>query len=190
MACIIDKGGVFDCADLKPGGIEQFLIVYNLDDWRAATKTLDVTDGFITDITNAASLQGYRFDVADETNIVPSVAIRAIEGNADRYDHSTQFAVFEQDQATRNNISKLRFAPIVAIVYRNGGTGLVYGSEIGMRLEELIEAPQDPNTGGIMQVTVKTKDTAPGEPSLPIVIDAGDATSTKTLIEGLTTPGA
>lgn len=187
MACVIDQGGTFDCSDLKPGGIAPFAMTYNLDDWKSATKTLGAA-GEITAITNAVAKQAYEFQAADETNIVPTTAIRKIEGGADKYDHQVIMTVFEKDQASRNNVSKTRFAPVVVIIYRNDGTGLVYGSENGMRMEEIVDNPQDPNNSDII-LTLKTQATSPAESNLPIVIDAGDAASTKALIEGLTTPG-
>ena len=59
MACLITGGSAFDCADVQPGGIDQFLMLYNLQDWKDSTITLDVTDGFITDIVNATGKQAY-----------------------------------------------------------------------------------------------------------------------------------
>lgn len=189
MSCLIDQGGTFDCADLKPGGIEPFVMVYNLDDWKAATKTEGV-NGEITAITNASTKQAYEFQGADETNIVPICELRPVEGNADKFDHQITAQMFEQTQQARTNISKMRFAKVVAIVYLNSGIGLVYGGNIGMRLNEIMDNPQDPNMGGSLGFVLRTKDTDPGEPDLPQVIDTGDPTTTKTLIEGLTTPGA
>lgn len=189
MSCLIDQGGTFDCTTLKPGGIEPFAMFYNIDDWKAATKTIGA-NGEITAITNASTKQAYEFQGADETNIIPSVELRAVEGNADKFDHQLVAAMFEQTQQARDNVSKMRFAKVVAIVYLNSGIGLVYGGEIGMRLNEIIDTPQDPNTGGTISFTVRTKDTDSGEPNLPQVIDAGTPETTKALIQGLTTPGA
>ena len=99
------------------------------------------------------------------------------------------WAFFENTQADRNNASKLRFAAVVCVVLKLDGTGLVYGQEGGMRLEEIADNPQDPNLGNIIVVTCKTKASQPGETQLPVVVNTGTVAGTRTLIRGLNTPG-
>jgi len=188
MSCLIDLGASFDCSSQPKAGIAKFVMMYNKVDWDAAVKTLGV-DGTITNIVNALTKKAYKFESADETNIIPSVTLRPIDGNADKFDHKVVFSVFQNEQADRNNVSKMRFAPLVAIIYKNDGLGQVYGNDQGMYLLDLVDLPQDPNTGNILVVTIGTKGTQSGESQLPVVIDAGTPATTLALVESLTTAG-
>lgn len=188
MSCLIDSGALFDCSNQPKAGIYKWVMLYNKVDWDAAVKVVGV-DGTISDITNALTKKAYKYESADKTNIIPSVTLRPIDGNADKFDHKVVFSMFENDQAHRNNVSKLRFAPVVAIIYKNDGLGQVYGNDQGMYLLELVDLPQDPNTGNILVVTVGTKGTQPGESQLPVVVDAGTPATTLALIESLTIAG-
>ena len=189
MSCVIDKGFAFDCADLPIGGIAKFAMLYNLEDWQAATKTLSVANA-ITNIVNDTGLRAYKVEAADETNIIPSITPRTVDGGYTGYNDQLIFSVFENDQLAVNAIDKLRFAPVVAIVYQNSGTGLVYGETGGMYMTNIEHAPASPDLGAVRRVTIATTDRQPAEPYQPRTIDAGTPASTLALIQGLTTPGA
>lgn len=189
MGCPITVGSAFNCADLKVGGIKPFMMVYNFEDWVNATKTLDVTDGFVTAITNASGKQAYEFSFADESNVLPNAALRTVDGGQDGYDHQIDAKLYDLSQASRNSISKVRFQKAVAIVYKNEGVGEIYGANVGMRFSDFQYNPNDPAGGNNAQFVLKTPDNDSPESELPLIIDAGDAASTLTLIQGLTTPG-
>jgi len=189
MACPITQGSAFNCASLSPGGIEPFIMLYNKEDWDAATLTLDATDGYITGIVNDSGKQAYEVSFANNSNVLPNCALRVVDAGQDGYDHQIDARLYDLTQAGRDNISKVRFQKVVAIIYKNSGIGEVYGSGVGLRLSDFQYNPNDPASGNNAQFIIKTPDSDAPEVAVPIVIDAGTAASTKALIEGLTTPG-
>lgn len=189
MSCPITQGSAFDCTDLKPGGIHPFMMLYNYEDWIAGTLTLDATDGYITGITNASTKQAYEVSFANNSNILPNTALRVVDAGQDGYDHTIDARLYDLTQASRNNISKVRFQKVVAIIYKNEGVGEVYGSDVGLRMSDFQYNPNDPASGNNAQFVLKTPDSDSPETALPLIIDAGTAAATLTLIEGLTTPG-
>jgi hypothetical protein len=189
MGCPIVQGSAFDCTALKAGGIHPFMVLYNFEDWVAATKTLDVTDGFITDITNDSGIAGFDVTFADNSNILPNTALRAVEGGQDGFDHMIDAKLYDLTQASRNNIANVRFQKLVAIIYKNEGVGEVYGSDVGLRLSDFQYNPNDPAGGNNAQFVLKTPDGDSPETQLPLVILKTDAATTLTLIEGLSTAG-
>lgn len=190
MSCIIELGSPFDCTVIKAGGIQKEVMLYNLADYKASTITQVDDDSPITDVVNALGKQAYSVQAADETGIVPDCVLRPIEGNVDKFTHSMKMPIFASDQASRNNFSKLRGAPVVAVIMRNDGTGLVYGAGGGMYLTEWIDQPQSPETGSIIWLTVATKETQAGEPYQPVVLDAGTPAATQAIFDAMITPGA
>lgn len=187
-SCPISANNLFDCANKTQGGITSRLLLYNWDEWKENTLTVDV-DGTITAITNASGVQAWDFSVADSGNVVPNVALRAVDGGADGYDHQIDSRGFDITQAGADQISKMRFQKIVAIIERVDGTAKLYGAGVGMRLSDLQFNEGSPDIGGIIQFIATTPANDPPENELPVVIDAGDAASTKALLDGLTTPG-
>jgi len=189
MACPITAGSAFDCSNLEVGGIHPFMMAYNFEDWINATKTEDGTDGYITNITNASTKQAYEFSFANNSNVLPNSALRAVDGGQDGFDHQIDAKLYDLTQASRNNAAKMRFQKVVVIIYKNSGIGEVYGGDVGLRFSDFQYNPNDPAMGNMAQFVLKTPDSDSPETALPQVIDAGDAASTLTLIQSLTTPG-
>ncbi len=189
FGCPIDGGNAFNCAAQTQAGITSRLLLYNWDDWKAATLTIDV-DGTITGIVNGSTLQAWDFSVSEEGNLIPLAALRIVDGGADGYDHSIDSRGFDVSQAGAAQISKMRFQKMVAIIERVDGTAKVYGENVGMRLSDLQFNEGSTDTGGVIQFILKTPDGGSPEISLPTVIDAGTPATTVALLDGLTTPGA
>ena len=189
MACPITQGSAFNCAALGLGGIEPFIYLYNYEEWKACTLTLDGTDGYITGITNDTGDQAYLVTCANNSNILPNAALRIVDGGQDGYDHTIDAKLYDLSQAGRNNISKVRFQKVVAIIFKNSGIGEVYGHNVGLRLSDFQYNANDPNGGNNAQFVLKTPDSDAPETDIPLVIDAGTYATTLALIQGLTTPG-
>jgi hypothetical protein len=188
MGCAITQGGAYDCSAKVQAGIEDILLLYNKDEWEQNTITRDV-DGTITGITNASGIQAYDFGVADSGNLVPNSPLRKVDGGTDGYDHQIDSKLYDLDQAGLTNLGNIRFQKVVAIILRNDGTGLLYGEGVGMLLEDFQYNPGDAGTSGLAQFVLKTPSDEPPENEPPVVIFDTDKATTKTLIEGLTTPG-
>lgn len=186
--CPIDVGAAFDCANLKPGGLEPFMMLYNFEDWKAALVTQTAANEPITDITNAVGLQAYKVEFANNSAILPSNELRTVDGGIDGFDHTVDARLFDISQTSRINIAKIRFQKVVAIFMRLDGTGMVFGGDVGMRLSGWTDNPSDVN-GNTLQFIMKTPDNDSPEIYPYTSIDAGDAVTTKALIESLETPG-
>lgn len=188
-SCVIDAGGAFDCTALKQGGITARLLLYNWEDWILNTVTRDA-DGTITAITNASTKQAYDFSVADSGNLIPTCVLRSVDGGQDGYDHQIDTKLYDLSNDSRTNVSKMRFAKVVAIIEKVDGTARLYGEGTGMRLSDWQENDSDATLGNILQFILKTPDNDSPEKEVPVTIDAGTQADTRTLLDGLTTPGA
>ena len=192
MSCLIDIGASVNCSTISAGGIRKYVMLYNWSEWRSMVDGGDVTfdsDGMITDIVNATSVQAYKFEVPDESGVVPSNPLIEQEGNIDMYDHQLNLSVFGDTQALRNNIDRMRVENVVAIIYQNNGKGSVYGNEQGMKLITNNFNPQDPVMGNIIPIELKTSNQGAKETRMPATIFKTDAATTEALILGLTTVG-
>lgn len=186
MACPISIDVTFDCSNLPKGGLEPEIYLYNKADYDGATITRD-GDGNITNIVNGTGLRAYKYTMPSSQSILVQTTLRT--GTVDMFDHSVQFLSVNNTQAGRNEISKMRFAQVVAIVLRKDGTGVVYGDTQALVLTDLLDTPNDPDLGGVIQATIATDPDIAAEPDLPVTIFITDATTTRALVRGLTTPG-
>lgn len=188
FGCPIDGNNAFDCANPVQAGITYRLWLYNWEDWKAGAITEDV-DGTITAYTNGSTLQGYSFDVSEESNIVASSALTTVDGGADGYTHTIDSRAFDVSEVGAKQISKMRFQKIVAIIERLDGTAKVYGRNVGMRLSDFQFNEGTTDTGGVIQYVLATPDGGAPENEVPTVLDAGDPAATKAILDALTTPG-
>jgi hypothetical protein len=188
-SCFIDSGFLFDCANIKQGGLNKFVILYNQDDWELATLT-EGSDGEITDIVNSTGLKGYRFDVADESALIPTLSEEMPDGGIPGYRFSLNLSIVATSQAAKNQVDRMKINNVVAVYYKNDGTGEVLGRQQGLKLTENNYNPQDPSTGNVIPIVLATPPNAPLELRMQTTIDAGTPATTKALIEGLVNAGA
>ena len=184
MGCPLSLDNKFDCANQRQGGIKSRLALYNKEDWDAGAVTEGV-DGTITNFVNAVGKKAYDYSVADEGNIQPNCALRVVEGGADAFDHSIVTVGFDISQAGADEIAKMRFQKVVAVFERLDGTAKVYGRNVGMRLSDFQFNEGSSDLGGVIQFTLATPANGAGEIGQPTVIDAGDAATTKAVIDGM-----
>lgn len=170
--CLIDQGSTFSCtaSSRDQGGIHPRVILINFEDWQNAVATYATASNEITDITLLTGIVGYSFAVDKSSNIIPQANLRAVDGGADGFDHMVDVRAFDVTQLSRENIAKIRFAKVVAIVPKLNGKSLLYGEKVGMRLSDFVETPADASTGGTIQFILKTPDNDPPEQSAPSVI--------------------
>lgn len=162
--CLIDRGSVFDCAALVQGGIGNYVILINKDDWDDGTVTIDtgVTEE-ITDIALATGKQGWSFEGSKESNLIPNIALRAVDG-ADGFDHTIDVKAFDVSQLSRENLSKMRFNKVVAVLPLLSGKALAIGMNVGLRLSDYQDNPGDASLAGLIQFILKTP--ADGAPEI------------------------
>lgn len=170
MACKIDRGSAFNCAAIPQGGIGNYAILINKDDFDAATVTEDVTSKEITAITLDAPATGFAFESSKgSAQIIPSSPLRAVTA-VDGFDHTIDIRALDVTQLSRTNIAKMRFQKVVAIIPLANGKALLYGRNVGLRISDFQENPGDADTGGTIQFVLKTPDNDPPEINPPHVI--------------------
>lgn len=154
--CLIDRGSAFDCDALVQGGIGNYIILINKDDLDDATITYDTgTTEEITDIQLASTKQGWSFEGSKESNIIPNVALRGVDG-MDGFDHTIDMKAFDVSQVSRLNLSKMRFNKVACIVPLLSGKALLFGRDVGLRLSDYQENPGDASLAGLIQFILKT----------------------------------
>ena len=163
MACKIDRGSAFDCANIVQGGIGNYVLLINKEDLDNGAVTVDGTSKEIDTITLDAGTSAYSFESAKgSVQIIPSTPFRAVSA-IDGFDHSLDIRALDVSQLSRENIAKMRFQKVVAIVPLASGKALMYGRNVGLRISDFQENPGDADTGGTIQFVLKTPDNDPPE---------------------------
>lgn len=171
--CKITLGSAFDCDAIVQPGIKDYVYLINKEDFdNNQTLTEDGTTHNITALVLASGTQGYKFDMPKGSiQVIPSVTFRAATAN-DGYNHQVIVSALLNSQLSRENIDKMKYSKVVAIVPLQDGNFLLYGRYVGMRISDVVDAPGDGDTGGIIQFTLMTPENDPPENALPHVIDS------------------
>jgi len=98
-------------------------------------------------------------------------------------------SIIDTKQTQKNIISAMRFEYVVVVVYKKNGTGEVYGDQQGLEIQTNTYNPNDPATGAVIPVQLKSSARTAPEMRPPLDIFVTDAATTKALILGLETPG-
>lgn len=173
MACKIDRAAAFDCTALTQPGIKDYFYLINFEDFDDnQVLTVDETSNEITALTLAVGTQGYKVQSSKgSAQIIPSSPLRAVSA-VDGFDHQIDARILDVSQLSVENIEKMRFQKVVAIVPLQSGKFLLYGRNVGMRISDFQYNPGDADIGGTMQVVLKTPDNDPPEIHAPILISS------------------
>lgn len=178
--CKIDKGSAFTCDSIEQAGIKSYLYLINFEDFEN-NQTLTFDTGATEEITAlvlASGTQGYKFEASKgSVQIIPNVAFRGVTAK-DGFDHILDIRIPETTQVSRENIKKLRFQKVVAIIPLQNGKFELYGRRVGMRINDYQENPGDADISGSIQFVLSTPENDPPEidPSNKIA-DTFDITS-------------
>lgn len=171
MSCKIDRGSAFDCAAITQGGIGNYILLINKEDLDAGAITEDAVSHEIETITLAAGTFAYKFESSKgSAQIIPSSPLRAVTA-IDGFDHTLDVRALDVSQLSRENIVKMRFQKVVAIVPLASGKAIMYGRNVGLRISDFQENPGDADTGGTIQFVLKTPDNDPPEIAAPHLIE-------------------
>lgn len=182
MGCKIDKGTVFNCDAPQQGGVENFFYLMNYSEWKSATVTVDtgVTEEITAITLTEVGAAAFKFQVPKSNNLLPGSPLRAQDG-IDGFDHTLAAVVNTIEQLDRQNIARMRFNKVVAIIPLLDGRAQLYGAGVsdtpsaqgvGMRLSEYDETQSDPSMGGMIQFTAMTPANDPPEINPPHLIAA------------------
>jgi len=170
MSCKIDRGSAFDCASTVQGGIGDYALMINHEDLSNGAITEDEISLEIETITLDSGTYAYKFESSKgSAQIIPTSPLRAVS-SIDGFDHQVDIRVLDVSQLSIENVSKLRFQKVAVIIPLASGKSLLYGRSVGMRISDFQMMPGDADTGGSMQVVIKTPENDPPELNAPDII--------------------
>lgn len=169
--CKIDRGSAFDCDAISQGGVKDYLLLINKEDVDNGTVTIDTgSTEEITNIVLDTSTYAYKFESSKgSAQIIPSSPLRIVTA-IDGFDHTIDVRALDVSQLSRENIAKMRFQKVVALVPLANGKALAFGLNVGLRISDYQENPGDADTGGTIQFILKTPDNDSPEIAPPHII--------------------
>jgi hypothetical protein len=194
MACEgLQMGAPYDCENPLVAGVNQRLILMDLQVWNDATKTFDpTTPNLLTSVTLGSGDQGWAFEgirtsLAPQSNFIPST-------NSVGYDHQTDFIVFDISAEQKANLETMGLNKMVGVVENANAVGNsnsvfeVFGAGVGMELITNARLNNDQDTNGGYSISLKTSDNSGKEPHLPYSWWDTDYATTKAEVDALLTP--
>ena len=168
----IDRGVAFDGDAIVQGGIKDYVLLINKDDLDNGAIVEDGVSGEIETITLDSGTYAYKIESSKgSAQIIPSSPLRVVSA-IDGFDHTIDIRILDVSQLSVDNIKKMRFQKVVAIVPLTSGKFLLYGRRVGMRISDFQMNPGDADTGGTLQVVLKTPDNDSPEIDPPHVIES------------------
>ena len=166
----IDRGVAFDGDAIIQGGIGNYVLLINKEDFDNGAVTVDGVSKEIETITLDPGTYAYKFEAPKgSTQIIPSAPFRAVSA-IDGFDHTVDIRILDPSQLSMDNAKKLRFQKVVAIIPLTSGKSMLLGRNVGMRMSDFQMMPGDADTGGTFQVVVKTPENDPPEIDPPHII--------------------
>lgn len=166
----ITRGSLFDGAAIVQGGIGNYAILINHEDLTNGAITEDAVSHEIETITLDSGTYGYKFESSKgSVQIIPSSPLRGVTA-IDGFDHSVDIRVLDVTQLSIENAARMRFQKVAVLIPLLSGKALLYGRRVGLRMSDFQMNPGDADTGGTLQIVLKTPDNDPPEIAAPDVI--------------------
>ena len=127
MACAISAGYTIDCRE-NVGGVKAIYIA------EFGNITVNEVSGLVTGITKAGGKKFYKFEVPRATANTSSNATASEENGSLFFTHQVIFPLNKRDATTRNIITTLAKAKIVAVTEDNDGKFRMFGKGQGLYL--------------------------------------------------------
>lgn len=186
----ITIGADYDCANPLKSGVNERLLVGNLDD--IATITYDVTDpNLIVAIAMKSTKAMFAFQGV-RSSVKPQVDLVASEVTVG-FSHQVDFSVFEVDSPQKVNLQAMSVKKQFCIYQNPKDSSLgdavweVMGVNAGLETAVVTRIAGDSATGGAYTVQLKTSTTS-SETGLPNSFFVTDIATTEAAIEALLTP--
>lgn len=179
----IVKGAIYDCDNPPIGGVDERLILFNLEDLLSVTYAGGSNPNVISGITLKSGAQAFVFEGTRNSNqpshsFVPGTFVGG-------YDHLVNFHVFEKGQDQKDNLEKMAYHKVVAIIENNDQTFEVFGLKQGLEVQEQTRELFNTDTAGAFVVSLKTSDNSAREPKMPQDLFLTDYTTTRDLVDDL-----
>jgi hypothetical protein len=187
----ITIGSIYDCANPIAPGVNNRLLLGNLDDIEAITYDLTTTTIILTltmKTTKACfAFEGIRQSLNPQYQFIPQTVSVG-------YDHQVDFLAFDISQVQKDNIEAMGVTKMFAIVENARGLGNgenyfeVYGLVAGLEMQTGGRIPRELETQGALSLSLKTSDNEGKEPKMPQTWFSADYDTTKALVDALLTP--
>jgi len=184
----IAMGATISCTDPLLVGVEQRVLLANLDD----VESFTATGNLITAITMKTGKQFYEFAGVNQTIKARWELVRNATSNS--YKHFVDLSVFDVSSAQQDNIEAMAYKEQVAIVIQRDDTSLgdnaisVYGRNSGLQLLTGARDLGDTESGAAAVLNLGTPDEGYIEPNIPSAFQATDYAGTLTAIDVLLAP--
>lgn len=166
----IDSGTDYDCDNPIVPGVNQRLILGNLDDIESIVYDL-VNPTIIKDIVLKAGklayvFQGVRQSLNPSYELVPGTVSVG-------YNHLVNFLAFQISQIVKDNLERLALGKVWAVIENKNDIGNgnnifeVYGLKVGLEATVITRVPADQETNGAFTINLSTPENEGKEPKMP-----------------------
>jgi len=166
----ISIGADYDCENPIVPGVNQRLILGNLDDILSVTYST-TKPTIIEDITMkvgkaAFAFTGIRQSLTPNYELVPGTVSVG-------YNHMVNFLAFDISQTSKDNLEKMALGKLFAVIENKNAVGNgdsifeVYGLNVGLEASTLTRNPSDTETGGAFSIGLVTPEAEGKEPKMP-----------------------
>lgn len=187
----ITVGADYDCESPVVSGVNQRLLLGNLDDILAVTYNTtnpSIIEGIAMKSTKAMfAFQGIRQSLTPSYELVPGTVSVG-------YNHIVNFLGFEISQAAKDNFEKMAFGKLFGIVENRNAPGNAdsifetYGLGVGLEANAMTRAASDQESGGAFAITLQTPEAEGKEPKMPQSFFKTDYATTLALVDALLVP--
>lgn len=187
----ITIGSDYSCADPIAPGVNQRLLVGNLDD--ISVITYDVTNTYIiSDITMKTGKAMFAFEgVRQSLNPQYSLVVQTVSIG---YSHQIDFSIFDISAAQKENLEAMATIPQFAIVQNINDTGNadnffeVFGVNRGLDVISNVRINADGDTAGAFVTTLQTSEDGSKENKMPGTFFDTDFITTLAKVDALLIP--
>jgi len=187
----ISAGADYDCESPIVPGVNQRLLLGNLDDIKAVTYNV-ANPSLIEGITMKTGKAMFAFQGIRQS-LTPSYEFVAGTVSVG-YNHMVNFLAFDINQAAKDNYEKMGLTKLFAIVENKNSVGNgnsifeVYGGNVGLEAATITRNPSDTESGGAFTIGLATPEAEGKEPKMPQSFFKTDYATTLALVDALLVP--
>ena len=187
----ISAGADYDCEAPIVPGVNQRLLLGNLDDIQAVTYNV-ANPSIIEGITMKTGKAMFAFQGIRQS-LTPSYEFVAGTVSVG-YNHMVNFLAFDITQEAKDNYEKMGLTKMFAIVENKNAPGNgnsvfeVYGGGVGLEAATITRTPNDTETGGAFSIGLLTPEAEGKEPKMPQSFFKTDYATTLGLVNALLVP--
>ena len=156
------------CDTKVVAGADNFVAVFNFEDWQKATITKNANFLLVESIVFPTGVTGFKIEGTSPNIVRPNYALTREAGQV-RYKHAISVMVENASSSAKQQIYKLQQGRVVLIVFTNNKEIIIYGAGTGLLISA--EAVRDlyANQGAFMLPFATDDETLEALPPLDYV---------------------